>query len=72
MESLMMHKIQPLRLSMNKVCTMLDVTREGLRKLMINDPEFPKALKSGPSRQAHVYFDYASLIEWHEKQRLES
>ncbi|WP_180183207.1 transcriptional regulator [Acinetobacter sp. YH01020] len=65
-----MQAIQPLRLSMNKVCTMLDVTREGLRKLMINDPEFPKALKSGTSRQSHVYFDYASLVEWHEKQKL--
>lgn len=65
-----MQVIQPLRLSMNKVCTMLDVTREGLRKLMINDPEFPKALKSGTSRQSRAYFDYISILEWHEKQKL--
>lgn len=65
-----MQSIQPLRLSMNKVCVMLDVTREGLRKLQINDPEFPKPLKGGTSRQCRVYYDYASLIEWHEKQKL--
>lgn len=64
-----MHTIQPLRLSMNKVCGMLDVTREGLRKLMLNDPNFPRALKNGPSRQAAVYFDYQDLIKWHENQK---
>lgn len=65
-----MQSIQPLRLSMNKVCTMLDVTREGLRKLAASDPEFPKPLKNGPARQAHVYYDYASLVEWHEKRKI--
>lgn len=70
MELFRMQSIQPLRLSMNKVCVMLDVTREGLRKLAANDPEFPKPLKNGSSRQAHVYFDYASLVEWHEKRKL--
>ena len=64
-----MDTIQPLRLAMNKVCGMLDVTREGLRKLMLNDPNFPRALKSGPSRQAAVYFDYQDLIKWHENQK---
>ena len=64
-----MDTIQPLRLSMNKVCGMLDVTREGLRKLMLNDPDFPRALKSGSSRQAAVYFDYQDLIKWHENQK---
>lgn len=64
-----MDTIQPLRLSMNKVCSMLDVTREGLRKLMINDPKFPKALKTGQSRQAAVYFDYQDLLAWHEDQK---
>lgn len=65
-----MQQIQPLRLSMNKVCEMLDITREGLRKLMMNDPTFPKALKSGSARQAHVYFDYRDLVQWHESQKL--
>ena len=64
-----MDTIQPLRLSMNKVCGMLDVTREGLRKLMLNDPNFPRALKSGPSRQAAVYLDYQDLIKWRENQK---
>ncbi|MCZ3293166.1 transcriptional regulator [Acinetobacter nosocomialis] len=64
-----MENIQPLRLSMNKVCSMLDITREGLRKLMINDPKFPRALKSGPSRQAAVYFDYQDLLNWYESQK---
>ncbi len=65
-----MLSIQPLRLSMNKVCELLDVTREGLRKLQMNDPTFPKPLKGGVSRQCRVYYDYASLVEWHEKQKL--
>lgn len=64
-----MNTIQPLRLSMNKVCTMLDLTREGLRKLMLNDPKFPRAMKMGQSRQAAVYFDYQDLLEWHEYQK---
>ena len=42
-----MLSIQPLRLSMNKVCELLDITREGLRKLQMNDPTFPKPLKAG-------------------------
>lgn len=64
-----MDAVQPLRLSMNKVCGMLDVTREGLRKLIQEDPTFPRGLKSSPSRQAHVYFDYQDLIDWHTRQK---
>lgn len=64
-----MHNLQPLRLSMNTVCSMLDVSREGLRKIMQNDPSFPRGIKSNQSRQAHVYFDYRALLEWHENQK---
>lgn len=62
-------QVPPLRLSMNKVCGMLDVTREGLRKLMLNDPTFPRCLKNSLIRQAHVYFDYQDLIDWHTSQK---
>ena len=67
-----MQNVQPLRLSMNTVCSMLDVSREGLRKIMQNDPSFPRGIKSNQSRQAHVYFDYLDLLEWHKNQKHKS
>lgn len=59
----------PLRLSLPRVCEILDLSREGLRKLQRRDPSFPRPIKSGTTRQASVYFDYAELIAWHENQK---
>lgn len=59
----------PLRLSLPRVCEVLDLSREGLRKLQRRDPSFPRPIKQGTTRQASVYFDYAELIAWHESQK---
>ena len=60
---------QPLRVSQKTTCQMLDLTPEGLRKLMAKDPTFPKPYKAGQTRQAPVYFDYAELVQWHNTQK---
>jgi len=59
----------PLRLSLPRVCDLLDLSREGLRKLQKRDPSFPRPIKQGTTRQAAVYFDYAELMEWHQSQK---
>lgn len=62
--------LQKLRLSMNHTCDLLDISREGLRKLMISDPSFPRSFKSNPnSRQSKVFFDYLSILDWYEHQK---
>lgn len=59
-----------LRLSMNNVCSLLDITREGLRKLMLSDPEFPRSMKGNhDSRQSRVYYDYQQVLTWYENQK---
>lgn len=60
---------QPLRVSQKTTCQMLDLTAEGLRKLIAKDPTFPKPYKAGQTRQAPVYFDYAELVQWHKSQK---
>ena len=60
---------QPLRVSQKTTCQMLDLTSEGLRKLIAKDPTFPKPYKAGTTRQAPVYFDYAELVQWHKSQK---
>lgn len=60
---------QPLRVSQKTACQMLDLTAEGLRKLIAKDPTFPKSYKAGKARQAPVYFDYAELVQWHNNQK---
>ena len=59
----------PLRVSQKTTCQMLDLSSEGLRKLMAKDPTFPKPYKAGQTRQAPVYFDYAELVQWHNNQK---
>ena len=59
----------PLRVSQKTTCQMLDLTAEGLRKLLAKDPTFPKSYKAGKTRQAPVYFDYAELVQWHNNQK---
>ncbi|MDG3555846.1 transcriptional regulator [Acinetobacter bereziniae] len=59
----------PLRVSQKTVCQMLDLTAEGLRKLILKDPSFPRKIKIGTLRQSPAYFDYAELVQWHNNQK---
>ena len=59
------HNMKPLRLKYNQVCELLNVTRDCLRKIIENDPTFPRFLKEGASRQAAVYFDTEEIEEWY-------
>lgn len=59
----------PLRVSQKTACQMLDLTAEGLRKLIAKDPNFPKKIKVGTARQSPAYFDYAELVQWHNNQK---
>lgn len=63
------HQLTPIRLTYNDTCKTLGITREGLRKLIAKDPEFPKPMKLGTNRQSPVYFDYAELVQWHNNQK---
>ncbi|QDK96698.1 transcriptional regulator [Acinetobacter tandoii] len=63
------NQVTPLRLSQKTACKVLDLTAEGLRKLIAKDPTFPKPYKAGQTRQAPVYFDYAELVQWHNNQK---
>lgn len=70
MQSQTSQSLQKFRLSMNHTCELLDISREGLRKLMISDPTFPRGFKSNPdSRQSKVFFDYSSILNWYENQK---
>lgn len=61
--------INPIRVQFKTTCELLDVSRESLRHIQRTDETFPKAIKIGASKQAPVYFDYAELIEWHNKKK---
>lgn len=60
--------MQPIRVTYNQACELLSIKRNALRELTLNDSTFPKPFKAGTTRQAPVYFDYAQLVEWHNKQ----
>lgn len=62
--------IQPIRIQFKTTCKLLDISREKLRHLQRTDETFPKAIKMGGSKQSAVFFDYAELMAWHEKQKL--
>lgn len=61
---------KPIRISLKTTCQTLDVSREKLRQIQRTDETFPKAIKMGESKQSPVFFDYAELMTWHEKQKL--
>ncbi len=61
---------KPLRIQFKTTCELLDISREKLRHLQRTDESFPKAIKMGKSKQSAVFFDYAELMAWHEKQKL--
>lgn len=60
--------INPIRVQFKTACELLDISRESLRHLVRTDESFPRPIKTGDSKQAPVYFDYAQLIEWHNHQ----
>lgn len=68
----MQTSINPIRVTLNHACQALAITREGLRQLMAKDPTFPKPYKAGTTKQAAVYFDYAELVQWHNKKKQSS
>lgn len=61
--------IQPIRIQFKKTCELLDISRESLRHIVRTDKSFPRPIKTGDTKQAPVYFDYAELLEWHNKQK---
>ena len=61
--------IQPIRIQFKKTCELLDISRESLRHIVRTDKTFPRPIKTGESKQSPVYFDYAELVEWHNKQK---
>ncbi|MDN5513516.1 MAG: transcriptional regulator [Acinetobacter sp.] len=61
-------QLSPLHIKKKIVCKLLDISVNQLRKISLADENFPKHLKSGPTRQAGVYFDYQEIVEWHKKQ----
>ena len=55
----------------NEVCDLLSLSRDGLRKVQIKDPTFPKPIKLGNSKQAPVFFDIKELEQWLELKKAE-
>ena len=61
--------MQQLLKSYNTVALSLDLSREGLRKLVKRDPTFPQPIKLGESRQAAVFFDAQEVEQWLENKK---
>ncbi|MDQ8935061.1 transcriptional regulator [Acinetobacter rudis] len=61
---------KPIRVQFNTACQILDISRESLRHIIRTDKSFARPIKMGESKQSPVFFDYAELMEWHEKQKL--
>ena len=55
----------------NEVCELLSLSRDGLRKVQLKDPSFPKPIKLGNSKQAPVFFDIKELEQWLELKKAE-
>lgn len=55
----------------NEVCELLSLSRDGLRKVQLKDPSFPKPIKLGSSKQAPVFFDIKELEQWLELKKAE-
>lgn len=55
----------------NEVCDLLSLSRDGLRKVQLKDPSFPKPIKLGNSKQAPVFFDIKELEQWLELKKAE-
>ena len=61
--------IKPIRVQFKTTCQILDMSREALRHKIRTDATFPRPIKTGDTKQAPVYFDYAELLEWHNHQK---
>ena len=61
--------IKPIRVQFKTACELLDVSRESLSHIVRTDASFPRPIKTGESKQASVYFDYAELVAWHNGQK---
>ena len=61
--------IKPIRAQSQTTCQILDISREALRHKIRTDATFPRPIKTGDTKQAPVYFDYAELVEWHNNQK---
>lgn len=64
--------VPPIRVTYNQACEILSISRDTLRNLQNNDPDFPKSIKQGTKRQSAVYFDYADLVAWHNSKKAEA
>lgn len=47
-----------------ELCRMLDLSRNGLELLRKKDPEFPKPIKGGATRQAPAYYVMEEVNRW--------
>lgn len=61
--------INPIRIQFKTACELLDISRESLRHIVRTDESFPRPIKTGNTKQAPVYFDYADLVAWHQNQK---
>ena len=61
--------INPIRVQFKTACELLDISRESLRHIVRTDTAFPRPIKTGDTKQAPVYFDYAELVAWHNGQK---
>jgi predicted DNA-binding transcriptional regulator AlpA len=57
-------KLVPLRITKKEVMSLLSCSRDYLDKLTRDDSTFPRPIKEGVTRQASVYFDYQSIVDW--------
>lgn len=55
----------------NEICDYFSVTRDGLRKIQLKNPDFPKPIKLGDTKQAPVYFDMKEIEQWVELKKAE-
>lgn len=53
----------------HRLCKMLDMTPEGLNKLVKRDESFPRPIKLGITRGSAVVFDLAEVNNWLEGNR---
>lgn len=65
-----MQDLPKIRINQSTACQLLDLSRDGLKKLIDKDPTFPRPIKEGCTRQAPVYFDYGDLMKWHESKKV--
>ena len=55
----------------SETCSRLSLSADGLRKLQLKDPSFPKPIKLGSSKQSPLFFDVKELEQWLESKKAE-